>query len=290
MPESEAETLTAADEQITLVEDNEVKPFQEPEVVSPTEAESKAETPAAEEQLATIQQRETPTTDKSLKTVTETEIDKLLVTAKQQFEAKNLTTPPGNNAFETYQSILSKSPNHEAALQGIQNIHDRYISWANHYLRINQTERAKYFYSKALEVAPRDEASMQMLQSLTNNETVQNSNQQSSQTNQQQQTSIGELLIKAKQQIQNKNLTTPPNNNAYETYQQILKLDADNTFAIAGISTIKKTYIVWAERHIKNKDYRLAALSYNKALAIDPADAQLAQRLREINSLRNSRN
>ena len=41
-------------------------------------------------------------------------------------------------------------------------------------------------------------------------------------TNQEVQAYISDLLVIAKQQIQNKNLTLPANNNAHETYQQIL--------------------------------------------------------------------
>ncbi len=315
----------------SVAEDNEVNTVQELEVISPVESASKAESAAEnnelntvqepegkaeglarDNQLATIEQRETSSTLGSAKSLTATEIDKLLATARRQFAAKNLTTPSGNNAFATYQSILSKAPNHAAALQGIKNIHDKYVSWANYYLRNNQTARAKYFYSKALEVAPEDEASIKMLRNLTgtkNSVTTDASTPKqagsvakdiqpnteiltlsSTQTHQQGQTSIGELLVKAKRQLQNKNLTTPPSNNAYATYQQVLKSAPNNSDALTGISIIKKTYIVWAEQDVKDKNYRRAALFYNKALAIDPADAQLAHRLQEIKSLRSTRN
>ncbi len=330
-PEGKAEGLAKDDQLANLADDSEVDPSRELEFITPVEPASKAENIAEdselntvqepeakakdltkEDQLATIEQRDTSSANRAAISLTATEIDNRLATARRQFAAKNLTTPAGNNAFETYQSILSKVPNHAAALQGIQNIHNKYVSWANYYLRINQTERAKYFYSKALEVAPEDEASIKMLRNLTgtkNSVTTDASTPKqlrsvakdiqpnrethtlnSTQTHQQGQTSIGELLVKAKRQLQNKNLTTPPSNNAYATYQQVLKSAPNNSDALAGISIIKKTYIVWAEQDVKDKNYRRAALFYNKALAIDPADAQLVHRLQQINSLRSTRN
>ncbi len=330
-PEGKAEGLVEDDQLANLADDSEVDPSRELEFITPVEPASKAESVAEdselntvqepegkaeglakEDQLATLEQGDTSSTLGAAISLTATEIDNRLATARRQFAAKNLTTPAGNNAFETYQSILSKVPNHAAALQGIQNIHNKYVSWANYYLRINQTERAKYFYSKALEVAPEDEASIKMLRNLTgtkNSVTTDASTPKqlrsvakdiqpnrethtlnSTQTHQQGQTSIGELLVKAKRQLQNKNLTTPPSNNAYATYQQVLKSAPNNSDALAGISIIKKTYIVWAEQDVKDKNYRRAALFYNKALAIDPADAQLVHRLQQINSLRSTRN
>ncbi len=330
-PEGKAEGLAKDDQLANLADDSEVDPSRELEFITPVEPASKAENIAEdselntvqepeakakdltkEDQLATIEQRDTSSANRAAISLTATEIDNRLATARRQFAAKNLTTPAGNNAFETYQSILSKVPNHAAALQGIQNIHNKYVSWANYYLRINQTERAKYFYSKALEVAPEDEASIKMLRNLTGTKNsvttdastpkqlrsvekyIQHNREthtlNSTQTHQQGQTSIGELLVKAKRQLQNKNLTTPPSNNAYATYQQVLKSAPNNSDALAGISIIKKTYIVWAEQDVKDKNYRRAALFYNKALAIDPADAQLVHRLQQINSLRSTRN
>ena len=237
------------------------------------------------------------------------EIQELLALATQQFDVKNLTTPLGNNAFETYQSILAKDPNHAAAKKGIQNIHDRYVNWANYYLQENNRERSKYFFEKALEVDPDDQVSNEMIKNLNNEinlaslvpedkptiesqivtESTGTAKNQSESSNASD-LLVGELLIKAKQQLQDKNLTSPPNNNAFETYKQVLENEPDNAIALQGISMIKKSYVNWAEQDLKKNNHQRAALFYKKALAIDPTDTQLVQRLEEIKSMKNPQN
>ncbi len=227
------------------------------------------------------------------------EVVELLALASQQFEAKNLTTPPGENALETYQSILSKYPNYLAAKQGIKNIHERYVSWANYYMRNDDLDRSIYFFKKALEVDPDDQVSQQVLRNLdtqlvqantlseTETSTINaNKSDVSMDDNDANNLLVGTLLIKAKQQLQNKNLTSPPNDNAFETYKQVLQTDPNNDIALQGISIIKKSYVSWAEQDLKKNNPHRAALFYKKALAIDPADKQLVQRLEEIKSLR----
>ena len=99
-------------------------------------------------------------------TIDELEVDALHTIAIQQYEAKKLTTPSGDNAFETYQAILFEYPNNEAAKQGIQNIHDRYVRWANHDLIYNRQRRAKYFFIKAIEVNTNYQKIQKRLQNL----------------------------------------------------------------------------------------------------------------------------
>jgi len=99
-------------------------------------------------------------------TTDESEVDALHTIAMQQYAAKKLTTPSGDNALETYRVILFKYPNNEIAKQGIQNIHDRYVRWANHDLVNNKLDRAKYFFIKAIEVNTDDQKIQERVQSL----------------------------------------------------------------------------------------------------------------------------
>lgn len=238
------------------------------------------------------------------------EIDALLVLASQQFAAKQLTTPVGDNALETYRKILSLKPEYALAQQGIKNIHARYLNWANYYLNQNQTERSKFFYKKAYEIDPSDLVSKEMASNLsqklsqTNRANVKLKTSQlyktDNATSARQQTStntkkvtpfnITGLLIKARQQLRDKQLTTPANNNAYETYREVLKVEPENAAAIRGISLIKKSYINWAETDVRQNELRRAVLFYRKALEIDPQDTKIARRLDEITSLTTSDN
>nr|MDQ2696852.1 hypothetical protein [Pseudomonadota bacterium] len=60
--------------------------------------------------------------------------------------------------------------------------------------------------------------------------------------NRQQTEDIDRLLAKAEQQWQEKRLTRPFGDNAYETYRQILRLDPDNSAAREGVARIVAYY------------------------------------------------
>lgn len=60
----------------------------------------------------------------------EKEIADLLEKAEKDIASLRLTSPAGNNALEKYRQVLSIAPNNDPALQGIQNIVDKYIKLA----------------------------------------------------------------------------------------------------------------------------------------------------------------
>ena len=83
------------------------------------------------------------------------------------------------------------------------------------------------------------------------------------------------LLARAEQQIASSKLTTPTGNNAYETYQAILQLDAQHSAALASIEQIKSLYTAWAEQALQRGDFQRAETIYTKALSISPDDPSL---------------
>ena len=256
-----------------------------------SELERAVETDAQQE--ADVQQSITPITKQD--GISKDEINILLAKAEQQLAIKHLTTPYEDSAYKSYQTILKSEPDHQAANLGIQRIHTTYTNWANYYLRNNEIERSQHFFRKALEVNPNDQVSKRMLQNIdqqgrrtTTASIIDNQGLSQAEINQVEQVFIGDLLIRAKLQLQNKNLTTPPNNNAYETYQKVLRYQPDNHIAIAGITAIKQSYVNWAEQDLRDSNYRRSTFFYQKALAIDPSDAQLAQQLEKVKQLRSS--
>ena len=82
------------------------------------------------------------------------ELDQLFEKAEQQITAKLLTSPKGNNAYETYQKILALAPNNEQAERGLENIASIYLSWARNDLNRNNPDRALIDIKKGLSVMP----------------------------------------------------------------------------------------------------------------------------------------
>lgn len=82
----------------------------------------------------------------------------LLEIAQFQISEKKLSTPPSDNALETYRTILEIRPNNLEALQGIQLIKKRYQTWAKLDIKDGNSRRAKYFLQRAIEISPDQEA------------------------------------------------------------------------------------------------------------------------------------
>ena len=185
--------------------------------------------------------------------------------------------------FLVHLNETPKVKNQNYAQQNIQIIHDRYMSWAVHYLKNNELKRAKYYIEKARDLKPDNLINQELLDSLGQDKLTEDQfkeiNASFNVTNKfiSDSAPVSELLVTAEHQIQNNNLTIPPNNNAFDTYKLILKSDPNNTDAITGISIIKKSYIAWAEHDLKKNNYQRAVLFYKKALAIDPNDTKLVK-------------
>ena len=85
-------------------------------------------------------------------------VAELLEIAEFQISEKKLSTPPSDNALETYRTILEIAPNNSNALKGIQLIKKRYQTWAKLDIKEGNSRRAKYFLQRAIEISPDQEA------------------------------------------------------------------------------------------------------------------------------------
>ena len=90
----------------------------------------------------------------------------LIELANQQIEDKKLTTPPQDNAYETFKLILEFEPKNRDALAGIEKIKNRYQTWAQLDINEGKIKRAKYFLSLAIEISPEDKEIKRLLTSL----------------------------------------------------------------------------------------------------------------------------
>lgn len=81
-------------------------------------------------------------------------VQTLLERAREQINDLKLTTPAGDNAFETYQQVLALAPGHEAVSQGFRDIADKYILLAESAERQGRPDQAQRYYEKAAAVVP----------------------------------------------------------------------------------------------------------------------------------------
>ncbi|QBQ55378.1 AAA family ATPase [Nitrosococcus wardiae] len=88
----------------------------------------------------------------------------LLARAKQQEAAFKLTTPEGDNAYESYTKILKMVPNHPEVAKGLQRIRDYYVNWGLKAENEKQLDMAVVYYKRALSIFPNDFALRTALQ------------------------------------------------------------------------------------------------------------------------------
>lgn len=93
---------------------------------------------------------------------------------------------------------------------------------------------------------------------------------------------LATLLARAESQLAAQHLTTPADDNALETYLQILAQDPNNAQALAGVQRIKSLYREWAEQAVQNKRWTLARQYYERALTFDPHDPVLQAALQNL--------
>ncbi|HEV7371145.1 ankyrin repeat domain-containing protein [Arenibaculum sp.] len=93
---------------------------------------------------------------------------------------------------------------------------------------------------------------------------------------------VARLVDLAERQIADKLLTTPAGDNAFETYGRIVALVPDSPEAAAILDEIKGTYLSWAATAEERGGYEDARRFYERALSVDPDDAEVTQRLRAL--------
>ena len=82
------------------------------------------------------------------------QLQQLLANAAQQLERKQLTTPAGNNALESYQQALLLNPDSAEAQQGLDNIALAYLELAEQEQVLGKIRKSQSFVEKGLSIRP----------------------------------------------------------------------------------------------------------------------------------------
>jgi len=90
--------------------------------------------------------------------------------AQRQIDGDRLTTPPGDNALESYQAVLRQAPGNGEALAGIDRIAAIYAHWAQIAEEKGSAARARRYIEKALIAKPDDPALLAELRRLETRE------------------------------------------------------------------------------------------------------------------------
>lgn len=78
----------------------------------------------------------------------------MLFEASMAFDDNRLLLPAGDNAYDRYMEVLSFAPDNQVALQGIEDIVDRYVTMANQAIQIGQFDNAEDYLDRAASINP----------------------------------------------------------------------------------------------------------------------------------------
>ena len=76
------------------------------------------------------------------------EIDELLAVCAAHFRADRLTTGIGGTAVECYQEVLSRDPTNVRALEGLEQVVQKYVGWAQRALEQGRVEKVLEYAEK----------------------------------------------------------------------------------------------------------------------------------------------
>ena len=238
------------------------------------------------------------------------QIASLLAKAKSQLKRTRLTSPQGDNAYETYQIL------HKIAPQEADSILDNIIAWyyeqGQKYLqrgRLTGTRNNAYqMYQKIKAIAPKHPSTALLLQGIIDQLQQQFDKQFQRQqflnpvgnnayTTYQELMAVAthhqntqplrhkivkQLLLEAERQLTEEKYTTPKHDNAVDTYQKILAIAPKQVEAQQGIQTIIQEYYQRALQQQREAHYRSSLLWINRGLKIAPDDPQLQQLKQKI--------
>jgi len=233
-------------------------------------------------------------------------IEKLVTLAQVQLERQRFTSPEGDNAFETYQTLKTLAPQQAQAI--LEDIVNWYFSQGQDYLtqnRIKQPNRndAYEMYEILEQIAPEHPNTQQLLADIMTRLTAQATeylqNKQFIEPQQRNAYRIyqimqsiapqnpvsqqlleaitQELLQHAQQQMANHHYTTPQRDNASDTYKQVLAIDADNLKAQQGLQAIIDKYHRLALKYVNQGNNAASLTMIERGLDVDPQAPKLLQ-------------
>jgi tetratricopeptide (TPR) repeat protein len=250
----------------------------EPESAAPAEA-----PPAAPAEPAPLAEASTPAGEK----------EKLLAQAEEQLAARRLTSPAGNNAYETYQALARLDSAQASKL--LERIVENYLRLARE--RLAQSPQAAVeIQRKIQELAPQDPAHEVLFGEILEHLSGQARQQaeagqgdaahqsyqelarlapQAPQTQAAREAAVRGLLRQAESQLQARQYTTPAKSNAYDSLQGVLRLDPGNASAQAGLQRIAESYLELARSRLNRGQTRNSLDLIERGLAVVPQHAGL---------------
>jgi tetratricopeptide (TPR) repeat protein len=237
---------------------------------------------------------EEPASDDSLQPL----INRLLAEANTAIEQRQLTRPEGQSALDKYNEILALAPDNTEAQTGIRKIATTYVVMAREATDRKDFSKAKEYLEQARTMAPdaaglesadkslqaaQDEAAQQRRAAeKVAAEKAREANQTDAMVAR---FRITGLLKSAEYHLANNQLTTPPGNNAWDVYSEVLKLDPANAAANAGRKQVEQRLLELLNAAVDSSNGAQARELMTQALRIMPGNPRINQLRSAVDAL-----
>ena len=186
----------------------------------------------------------------------EQQIQTLLEKAEQQLSQHRLTSPPGDNAFESYQMILTLDPFHPAVEQGYDKIATAYLALAEEAFAGNPEQSLDYIES-GLQAVPHHRSLLALKEKILATHSTE------------------AILQQAQIRYENGRLFEPEGDNAFDFFLQVLNRDTENTAAKAGLIRTFQKFFNQLDKQPSSRKQQKTTLDdimalVEKALAVAP--------------------
>jgi rhodanese-related sulfurtransferase/outer membrane protein OmpA-like peptidoglycan-associated protein len=241
---------------------------------------SKTERKPTEDQTPIISSEPSPEPVKPSISSVDAEIASLLATCETHFKANRLTSGRGGTALSCYEKVLKKDSTNAKALEGIQKIEARYISWIKQALDKDQTKRAEQ-YLASLRLLNPESPQLAVFEEQLKRATLQQQSPKPSPEpvkpiNFLVDAEIASLLATCETHFKANRLTSGRGGTALSCYEEVLKKDSTNAKALEGIQKIEARYISWIKQALDKGQTKRAEQYLASLRLVNPESPQLA--------------
>ncbi|GMQ90009.1 MAG: hypothetical protein BMS9Abin10_0351 [Gammaproteobacteria bacterium] len=219
-------------------------------------------------------------------------IDILLAEAEEDFRARRLTRPPGNNALERYREVLALAPDNAQAQRGLRALVDRHLQRAARAAEAGQFGEAQRYLAQAAAIQPESAAVERAREALAQKRAENRRRAELERAKKlppqrqagveraqravvRRQAKVRELLAKADEDIKAQRLSSPEGNNALERLRQVQALDRGNPAVREGLKRIVRRYLELAKDAAMRGEPETAERYLDEAGAIAPRSAKI---------------
>ncbi len=224
----------------------------------------------------------------SVNAVTRNWTEKVLERAEQALAQNRLTKPETNSAFHYYQRVLTADSENQAAKEGLRQIAQRYIEFAQAQVKYSKYEKAQEYVVLGLKVEPKNPKLLSLRRQTERTLSVKRKAMRArAAVEKAKRAWINDILERGDNALKAYRLTTPEDNSAFHYYKRVLVEEPDNRRAKQGLAEIVKRYIRLAEEQIEKYKYKKARDYIALGLKVQPHNKRL-QALKEEASLKNA--